>query len=318
MSLLLKLKTHTKRFKSALLSNNPAAHYALIRSAILPFCRLLDTVLSLFSREDKDPFSLPTVILLCSPPRSGSTVLFQVITRALDCSYVTNLHQLFPHSARALLSYLGKYLDTPRELSSYYGHTKELMNVNEGNHLVDYWFKSMDTRSIRQRFIKSIRKIDSEKKPVIVLKNVKVYDRIFLLHQAVPELIFISIDRNTSQVVQSELKAFYELGYVNPIPDEIKNVSSEDAVNYVVKQIVSMKTTMQSQLRKIPGRQVVYWNYEQFCKQPRECLEQISQRTQTDSNWSKLNIDLYPSSSQKVSDEERDRIEKLLKIDCSN
>lgn len=303
------------RVKSALFSKSNAGRWALCRKLLSPFCRLIDLTLYLgLNHSRSEVQQLPQVVLLCSPPRSGSTVIYQTVCRSLDCDYITNLHQLFPRTGSRLKSFLNsrKAVTAPKTLSSYYGHTKELSDVNEGNEFIDYWFKTNDKQGIRSRFIETIRWLnDSNEKPVII-KNVGVYDRIDDLFAAVPELIVIKIQRERQQVVESELKGFYELGYFNPIPKKMVGMIITNPAEYAVMQILEMEKVIDKQLASIPQSKTYIWNYDKFCLNPSLFIAPLAKQLRSTFQNGDISKGLRVSKSIKVSKEDSLYIEKLL------
>lgn len=314
MKRLPKFVVDIRRLLSALTSSHPAARWAIARQAVTPVSSLIDQAISL-STPQYDPLAVePRWVLLCSPPRSGSTVLYQSVTRVLDCAYVTNLHQMLPRTAHRLLRNIPRLFSSPKGLKSYYGHTKELLNVNEGNWLVDYWFQTNGVESVRRRFLNTMQWLTGGGNKVVIIKNVGIYYRIADLYEAVPELLIVRIQRETKQVIESELKGFHELGYFNPIPAELKNVPIDDPVKFAVTQISTVERILDEQLKHIPSSRLFNWSYERFCESPEDVMEPLARKIRITPDWSNLPEELRISESQKVSPEESNQIEKLLAI----
>ena len=92
-----------KRLLGALCSGHPAAYMGLLLKAISPFSQPIDKIIYRASKApDESPryfAELPPCIMIVSPPRSGSTVIYQVLVRAIPSVYISNLHSLFPYCA---------------------------------------------------------------------------------------------------------------------------------------------------------------------------------------------------------------------------
>ena len=74
---------------------------ALVRKAVAPITRSID---NLIPNSLENHNSTPNCVIICSPPRSGSTAVYQILARALPCATVTNLHQLFPRNATRIVN----------------------------------------------------------------------------------------------------------------------------------------------------------------------------------------------------------------------
>lgn len=313
MSLFMKLRTYLRRFVRAVSSRNRAARFAIARAALAPVTRTLDRFLAVFVETDKTFERIPQCVFICSPPRSGSTVIYQVLSRVLKCSYVTNLHQMFPSTAQLFFKHLSGMFSSPKGLSSYYGHTAEMLNVNEGNGLADYWFKSRDPEELRMRFLRTVRWLTGDADLPVIIKNVGAYDKLATLAEAVPELVFLRINRDSKQVVESELKAFYELGYFNPMPEGLRQIDWDDPVKFSVEQIMAMEKTLDSQMGLVPSSQVINVSYESFCAQPEVEIAVLAKRIGVEPCWRNFEEKLTASCSGKVSEEDSARISELLR-----
>ncbi len=302
---------HFKRFKSAWASGLPSARWAIIRKLITPVSNIFDILLSglLSYRTGRGNKNW---IILCGSPRSGSTVIYQVLTRVIDCNYVTNLHQVLPRTASFFLLKYGRYFSIPKNLTSYYGHTQEWLNVNEGNELIQYWFKTDDTEGVRERVLKTMEWISCGSNKAVFIKNIGLYNRLYQLHKAVPEFIFVRIERDKQQVIESELKGYYDLGYFNPIPDELKNTEVIDPVAFAVAQVESIERKIESELDSVPEERVVHCSYEGFCENPFSIIEKLKSKMKLDVYPDRLKDKLVISGGEKVSQEDRRKIMRML------
>jgi hypothetical protein len=147
----------------------------------------------------------------------------------------------------------------------------------------------------------------------VIIKNVCVYNQIGRLLEAVPDLAIIRIRRDPQQVVESELKGFYELGYFNPLPETMKGESFSDPVAFAVRQILGIEEVLDRQLENVhPGR-YFQWSYEEFCENPSEVMAPFCRYLKRDPDWNLLEECLQASSSSRVSEVDARRIAILLK-----
>ena len=309
-----RLGVHARRLFGACTKGGSLAIWAISRKFLSPFCKVIDRVISSLVSKESQSVINQGCVLICSPPRSGSTVLYQVVSRVIDCSYVTNLHQVFPMTASVILNNLKAIFGRPKGLKSYYGHTREWRNVNEGNELVDYWFKTNDRDAIRKRFIQTLNWLSGNSERAVIIKNVCVYDRLLELHSAVPEIIFVHLSRDTQQVIESELRGYFELGYFNPIPEELIETTVVDPVSFAVRQISYIERRITRQLRQVPDVNVVHWSYEEFCESPADYIEYLAMRLDANVEWANFDEKLIASDSRKVSQGDASRIREMLEM----
>lgn len=312
------LAGNLKRLKGALNSGNSAAYLGIFVKAVSPFGHLLDTIIyGILSKNEPRDNNILTCLMIVSPPRSGSTIIYQVLTRVIPCVYISNLHEISQNFASYYLQKKKFFGENLSGFNNYYGYTSSINDVNEGNELIDSIFKdNADKNLIRKRFIKFVRMMRATQKQPLIFKNVRNYNNILRLHEAVPEIIFLRVKRNTEQVIQSVLRAYYELGKFHPIPEALINSGINDPIEFSVRQILEMEQEIDNQKKQIKQSAWVEWTYEDFCSDTLPMIENLAQ------NY--LNMDLSclrkeaiseplrASYRLKVSEEEANRISLLL------
>lgn len=306
-----KIIINLNRLKTALLSNTHLTLFIAVLKLVRPITNLIDFFASLFISKQKKTSS--KFILICAPPRSGSTFIYQVITQVLNSIYFSNLHELFPRLTSSLF-FKNTYKDNNLKiLRNYYGYTNGLSGVNEGNTLIDYWFKTKDNQGIRRRFLETIKWLSNKSGAPIIIKNVGIYDRLMDLYQAVPELIIVYVTRDPQQISESTLKAYYELGYFNPIPKNMENSAFDNPAKFAVDQFLTISRVLNNQLKKIPNKNIINLPYEKFCKNPNFYIELIAKNVQTTQNLNLINDTIIKASrSRKVSDRDSKKIKYYL------
>lgn len=204
--------------------------------------------------------------MIVSPPRSGSTVVYQTLVRAIPSVYISNLHMCFPSLATRFLlkrNMLGIGLS---EFKNYYGYTPSINDVNEGNLLVDDLLKGdANVNMVRNRFLRFIDDMGGKSERPLIFKNVRAYANIYRLHEAVPEMIFLRIKRATEQIIYSEVSGYRELGTFHPIPKKLANVKIDNPVHFAVRQILEIERELEEQKKKINPAVWLEWTYEDFC-----------------------------------------------------
>ncbi|QIZ69369.1 sulfotransferase [Oxynema aestuarii] len=265
------LTKQTKRLRGAIQSHSPAARLGILSIALSPITRSLDRIAYQLFRHHPLPenWTLPPCAMIVSPPRSGSTIVYQVLTRIIPSVYISNLHSLFPSLASSYLLKNDLFGKSNLKFNNYYGYTSQINDVNEGNQFIEQLLQDSENLSlIRSRFIRLIRMMQATRDCPFIFKNVRAYPKILKLHNAIPELNFIRVKRNPEQVIQSVVRAYYELGTFHPVPPSLKHSNIKDPVEFAIKQILEIEKTIDEQLKYIKRSSWVEVEYEAFCSDP--------------------------------------------------
>lgn len=156
-------------------------------------------------------------IFIIGPPRSGTTLLYQLMSRSFDLGYINNFIGWFfrcPVSAAYLFK---KYLNRSVhfDLKSKFGTTSGLNGTNEFGDFYYRWFpkklyyKSEDPLTDSQ--VKDIRNelncIASVFNRSLILKNVVNSVRIKNFLKCFPDAVFIIVKRSQLDIAQSIFQA---------------------------------------------------------------------------------------------------------------
>ena len=259
-----------RRLWGALTSLNKAAYLALILKLTQPFTFLLDAFFFYLSRRPRTTGKFPPILFLVGPPRSGSTITYQLLVQKLACAYLSNWHGVFPSFAYRVYRH-----PAPSSLKNYYGYTPKMADVYEGNEFFRELPSLSDVREIRIYFSKWIARINPTGLPMII-KNVGMYPEISKVAQALPESCFLAVKRNLAGNIASELRAYHELGTFNPIPEELRQISiHQDPVDFACKQITSIYQDIDRQLNELNPERVLMWPFEKVTKDPENSMEEI-------------------------------------------
>jgi hypothetical protein len=307
-----------KRISGALRSGDPAAYFGMALYAIAPVSSLFDKLISiLFKREKFELSTCPVSLMVVGPPRSGSTVIYQTLTRAIPSVYISNLHTLFPLSASPYMLKANLFGRNLGPFRNFYGHTSSLYDVNEGNEFITSLFDgSPDRDEIRKNFLSLLKILQATQNHPLIIKNLKAYLYLYDFHRAVPEIIFLRVRRNLEQIIQSVVRAHQELGSFNPIPEALLNSKINDPVEFAVRQIMEIERVIDTQKEQIDSRLWVEFSYEEFCQDPRPFIESLA-LNQLGIELTQLRWDAVPelreSQRLKVSQEEARKIKNFLK-----
>ena len=305
------LRSTFHRLTSAVLSANPSAWFGMFVLGVSPISRIIDKIIP---RRELNNKIGPCLYIVC-PPRSGGTIVYQVLTRLIPSVYITNLHSLFPRHATPILNRLNLFQENKSGFKNYYGYSYGFAGVNEGNSSISKICATHNISAIRARFMKFYNRLVRNSSKPLIFKNVRHYNRIEELHEAVPELIFVRVRRSIEQVIQSEYKAYKELKYFHPIPKSIEHLYGKiPPLEFAVKQAAEIEKEIDNQLSKINPNNFIEITYEEFCDNPESIAVKILREKLNlqDVALRERKFELNASFSKKVSEEEEIRLKELL------
>lgn len=218
-------------------------------------------------------------IFIIGAPRSGSTLLVQVLTDAFDLGYISNSHcRLF---GSLLFASKFKAKDQPnKEYKSRHGTTK---GGNSPSECGEYWYRffrrkpayvtnnDVDTNKLRC-FRDSIVSFSNSIGKSVLFKNLYASLRLQSIIQTFPEALFIVIKRdllnNGCSLLEGRKNVFgtYEKWW-SVEPDNIESLRALPAYKQVIEQVRSIYRVIDRDLMasRIDLSRVMYIQYEEFC-----------------------------------------------------
>ena len=249
-----------------------------------------------FYTDDK---SIPPVFI-AGAPRSGTTLLYQILVSAFDIGYIDNIsakfweapvfglvlsNEIFPFGERVLTDY-----------RSEYGFTKEPTGPHEFGYFWKRWFKYSNTHELDED---KLNQIDSDKltkviysmnsvlnKPVAFKNAVAVSLQIKYLAETFPEAVILSIERNPLYNAQSILEARIKSGnpeeWFSAKPKEYETLKSKSIYEQVVGQVYYCNERISEAKTAIlhlenPQR-LVEIKYEELCENPDKIIDLIAEK----------------------------------------
>jgi len=236
--------------------------------------------MEIYSRE-KNTFQ---PVFIVGPPRSGSTILYQLITNYLDVLYVDNLMNM-SREAPLFGAWLSNKMygdSSHNSFESNHGKTLKsgLHAPNEG--LFWYNWLPKDTHYVSKGQIdkKSVREMQDivysmmnrYEKPM-VFKNLSFSMRLEFLKEVFPQAKIIYIKRDPIFVAQSLYIARKKAGApINDvwgiIPKEKDMLKDFSEIEMVVKQIWFINKQINNDLKLFPKEQIMLLNYEDMVNLP--------------------------------------------------
>ncbi|WP_149277691.1 sulfotransferase [Pareuzebyella sediminis] len=284
--------------KKLLFSKNPAGRAAMLYSLLGILMIPLDWIFQFFEKRLYRKANEPEypLILVCGPPRSGTTLVAQVLIKHLPVYYFNNLTSIFPNSPIVANKIFGRFLKKGNKdvyFKSLYGRTPELWAPNDALYLWDRWTEvhrntipktiSPKNKLKMQQFFGAVENYSGLP---LVNKNNRLNTFANLVAETMDTAYFICLDRDPVYLAQSELIASRFIHGNEKVPygvrfDEKNEPTKDqhvDPIQQVCDQVLRHKKMMREQERLIGKERFIIVPYEEFCAKPAEWVSEISNR----------------------------------------
>ena len=286
-----------------LASGNAEARFALISTLIGIIIVPMDLLLSIFEKRLYARYSTPQkpLVFICGPPRSGTTLLYQVLINNLPIQYFNNLTSWFPRAPLTAMRLFGRWLPKHEiNYKAFYGKTRFLSGPNDALYLWDRWVgKNRDT--VPERLLPNAEKdmpqffaaAESLLNSTLINKNNRLNTYAHLAANALPTAFFICLRRDPLMLAQSLLIARKEIVGQVDIPygidsDDRPRSTTGDYLDDICQQVLYYDRAAEQQQQRIGKERFWIVDYEQFCHTPQQLVKQVAQ--------SMLNLSFSPDS----------------------
>lgn len=238
---------------------------------IYGFCSFLDIPFDIFAKKKEN-----LVICLLAPPRSGSTLTYQLFSSSIKCSSLRNLSNLLystPILADRLCSFICKNHKSSFRSSS--GFVDGLCGEAEGLKFWKYWLNqglTEDTASLNLKRLKKLKeKFSKFSNKIIVTGYLGHVFSVDEIENMFDNVIFIHLKRDLLSNAYSLLK-YQKKGSYSAMPNNIDN--SLDKYEFPVKQIVEIHKRIESASVK----NLINITYEDVCDNPAKVIETVKRK----------------------------------------
>lgn len=305
-------------------TGDPAARFAMGSALAGLALTPLDLALGLAEsrRTRSAPAPVRPILFVCGPPRSGTTLVSQVLIANLPVAFFNNLTSIFPRAPITANALLGRMLRRrDPEFHSYYGRSRHLAGSNDALYLWDRWL-GRDRSLIPSRLeptrqddmIRFFGALEAFTGKPLVAKNNNLNAVAHLIAEALPTASFICMERDPVYLAQSLLRARREIHGDEDVAYGFAGAASgtgATAVEEVCRQVRFHQGLMQRQRAAVgPGRFHVV-AYERFCDAPGETVRLAADLLQLPPSQSPLPT-LQPANRMRVDPAEFAEIETTL------
>ncbi len=318
-------------FFRLLQTRNRAAYFAMTHTALAVAATPLDLLLERAERRlyaRAEPPKKP-IILVGGAPRSGTTILEQVLGLGLPVTYVNNLTAVFPRSPIMGNRMFGRLLRKPRAgFDNFYGRTVGFGGRNDGLHLWDRWLGNDRYRpptrmdpAIAADMRNFFGAFEAAFGGPILNKNNALAVCADVIAGALPTAHFVCIRREPLYAVQSILgtREFIQGRREGPYgvgdPSYVARPGA-DPIEEVCAQVLFHDRRLEEHARNLGPERFWVVDYEEFCRAPSAVVERVADEIlgiAIDRDAVRAALPPLRATNQlKVSPEERDRIEATL------
>ena len=225
------------------------------------------------------------IVIVCGPPRSGTTLVAQVLVANLPLGYLTNRTALFPRSPLTSMRAFGGRGQHPGGYDSFYGKTRSFDGQNDALYVWDRWLGSDRTTApvaLSAERHASMRRFfgawQAQVQGPVLAKNNSLNASAHLVAEALPEARFICLARDPLYLAQSLLLAREEIHGDRRFPYGLTHGGPPlaDPLEDVCRQVrFHEQLARTAQERLGPDR---FWilSYEAFCADPRGLVERVA------------------------------------------
>jgi Sulfotransferase family len=278
-------------FLRLLQTRNRAAYFAMTHTALAVAATPLDLLLEraergLYARAE--PPKKP-IVLVGGAPRSGTTILEQVLVKSLPVTYFNNLTAVFPRAPIMANRLFGRLLRKPRRgFDNFYGRTSGFAGRNDGLHLWDRWLGNDRYRPpthLEPALADGMRRFFGAFEAAfggpIANKNNALAICADVVAPVLPTAHFVCIRREplyavqsilgTREFIQGKREAPYGVG-----DPRYAGRTDVDPIEEVCAQVLYTERRMEEHQRTLgPSR---FWivQYEEFCRAPSAVAEKVA------------------------------------------
>jgi hypothetical protein len=243
--------------------------------------RLANRALGLYdTRSSGVPEPLQTPILIVGAPRSGSTLLYQVMVERFDLAYISNRHCRW-HGAPSLVE---RRVRGSRHAATYSSYLGVETGATAPSECGGYWYRffprsphyvSLDAVEPAKLsgLRRSVARFGAAAGRPIVFKNLYCSLRLEPIAAALPEALFVVIERDLLDNARSLLASRMRRsgGYAewwSAEPPGIERLRALPPEQQVVEQVRGIAGVIASARERIGADRFLNVSYESLCEDP--------------------------------------------------
>jgi hypothetical protein len=254
-----------------------------------PIERCLEAIESRLIARPRDLTYSP--IFMIAPARSGSTVVYQAMTRYFDLCYISNSMTRFPESPSCLAYLLSplRGCDPPESFRNSRGHVEGGKGPSDGTKIWSRWFRDdpqyipngVLTQRQRHEVRATVGRFQHAFGAPFINKTQRNCGRILALNEIFPEAVFVQLHRDPFEMVRSRWKILKERADENWLwqsyrPSNSSDIVTEDPIEHLCLQVAFTEAEIDRDRRAIGSSGFFDIEYGTFCDRPADTLESFA------------------------------------------
>jgi hypothetical protein len=235
-------------------------------------------------------------MFIIGPPRSGTTLVRQLIAWAIPTSYFSNLTRAswdtlgypLPLMTARLVKWLG-FTSYPASFESEYGFTPGIGRPVEGGDIWNYFFQTYNApvepeqlSAERQRLIyHAVAGTERIFDLPFVNKTVDLSVRIRALVKIFPTALFIQVNRDPLDVAQSLFNArihdYPDREFFSTRPRECADLSGKSIGEQVCEQVYYIEKNIAYERSIVGADRFLGMSYQDVCKKPLHEMHRVAE-----------------------------------------
>ncbi|HET60334.1 MAG TPA: sulfotransferase [Chloroflexi bacterium] len=277
-------------------------------------------------------YEVPNIWII-GPPRSGTTLLYQVLLKRYKFAYISNFASVFykaPILATGIAHILFNSRDAVIEFESDYGKTSNWLGPHEAGAFWYRWFPKGDyvyvpPNALSQNHLKLLKRevigLGLFMKAPVLFKNVYNSMRIAPIVETFPNACFLVCNRDPLDSAQSILNGrakFYndKSEWLSVPPKEVEQIRQHPYWQQVTEQVYYIYQQIDEDKQRYGTNRFLEIDYGQLCKSTHKTLQEIEEFL-VEHSIELMAIDDVPeqfpfSTGQKVNDKDYHRIREVV------
>lgn len=261
-------------------------------------------------------------------PRSGTTILSQLLTYCLDVGYINNVIARFWSAPLTGIKLSKILLKNEKDFSfqSNLGQTHQLSEPHEFGYFWQQWLKkeqqadflkfNEDEESIDWQGLKTcLANLQYEFAKPLLFRNNLGANHMPRFNREIPKLMWIYIHRDSYDVAHSIYQArkkYYQdkTTWWGTYPPSYLEVKDKPIFEQIAAQVIDLKIFYQQQLAQIPAQQQWTLSYEELCRSPQQALESLKNKCLNTFDY-ELQLTAAPPESIQFRNYQNDKITEL-------
>jgi len=231
-------------------------------------------------------------IFIVGPPRSGTTLLYQLMIHRFYLSYFPNIANWFNMAPVAVTKFALR-LTKPyvSDFTSNYGEIKGIMAPSEAGGIWNRWYPTEDkdgynytpknffNKQIKHLIYQTVAGIEALFDAPFINKNVKHSVRILSLVEIFPNALFLRMIRDPYETAISILRGRKKIGttgWWSVMPKEIDQLRNRDYIEQIAGQVYFVERNILADMNIVGKERFFEVYYDDICANPRKVLDKIA------------------------------------------